>query len=200
MRADDDRDERSTRNWLRIDLLIAISALFISALTAAASLYQTHVIADQLSSSVWPYLGFSVSKTAGGELSLAVENNGLGPAIIRTVELNVDGKPIHDLATFFALAKGKGPSMHILGTFRSLSPGDVVRPGELRTLIDVKSVAFVPLIASLLPRAELDVCYCSLLEQCWTIRSDAPTDYPEKTGRCGKPGRNELQIGSPLTP
>jgi len=57
----EEREQRATRAWLRIDLLIAICALLISALTAAASLYQTRVIANQ------------------------IENDGLGPTVARTV-------------------------------------------------------------------------------------------------------------------
>jgi hypothetical protein len=86
MNDSDQREARTTRAWLRIDLLIAICALLISALTAAASLYQTRVIANQLSSSVWPYLGIAMSREPDtGHLSFAIANDGLGPAIVRTV-------------------------------------------------------------------------------------------------------------------
>jgi hypothetical protein len=195
LRDPEELEQRSTRAWLRIDLLIAISALLISALTAATSLYQTHVIADQLSSSVWPYLGFTTNRTGNSELSVAVENDGLGPAIIRTVELTVDDKPVRDLGAFLHIAKGSANLTKVEGEFGSLSPGEVVRPGDSRRLMDVKNITLVPLIVKVLPHSRLQVCYCSLLEQCWTIRSDAPTDYPEKTGRCARPGPNELQLG-----
>ena len=109
MNGPEEREQRNTRAWLRIDLLIAIVALFISALTAAASLYQTHVIADQLSSSEWPYLGISGTVSMSKTLSYSIVNNGMGPAIVRTVVVSLDGKPVVSLPTLFTTLAGPHP-------------------------------------------------------------------------------------------
>jgi len=192
----EEREQRATRAWLRIDLLIAICALLISALTAAASLYQTRVIANQLSSSVWPYLGISVSRDIEtGHLSLSIENDGLGPAIVRTVVLTYDGKPVHDLDSFFKLSLRTIKHAHFAMTTSGLSPGQVIRPGQSDNFIDVTSPVVAPLIAKAFGHARLTVCYCSLLEECWSINSDSLTEYPVKMARCGRPGPDEFQIG-----
>jgi len=39
---------------LRYDAIIAVSALLISAIASAAVVYQTHVISQQFSATVWP--------------------------------------------------------------------------------------------------------------------------------------------------
>jgi hypothetical protein len=168
-------------------------------LTAVASLYQTRVITNQLSSSVWPYLEIALRReTTTSRLELAIRNDGLGPAIIRTVVLTDDGKPVHDLGAFLKTAMGSLKRTHISMTSQDLSPGLVIRPGESVKFFDITSPVLVPRIEAALPRARLTVCYCSLLEECWSIHSDSTTDYPQKMARCAPPGSDELRYTDPL--
>src|SRR5438270_2374307 len=81
----------------RFDLFIAVTALLVSTIAAAASVYQTHVIAqqtaiinEQFGATTWPYLGFT-STYSPGEISLELKNVGLGPAILRNVDITRDG-------------------------------------------------------------------------------------------------------------
>ena len=78
---------------IRADLLIATLALLASSGATLSSVYQTHVIANQLSASVWPYLEavYSLSTTTA---NLEVANDGLGPALVRSASLAVDGHPV----------------------------------------------------------------------------------------------------------
>jgi len=80
------------RNF-RIDIVIALCALLVSTLATAASWYQTRVIQQQLSAQVWPYL--TVTEDISGDLfSLSIENDGLGPAVIRNLSASVDHRPV----------------------------------------------------------------------------------------------------------
>jgi hypothetical protein len=45
----------------RIDLIIALCALVVSSLATAAAVWQSHVVAQQLSSQVWPYVAFQTT-------------------------------------------------------------------------------------------------------------------------------------------
>src|SRR5438094_198061 len=78
------------RGW-RPDLLIALAALTVSALTASAALYQTRMYSAQLSATVWPYLTFNATESPS-TFELTLENDGAGPAIIDGAEVLVDGK------------------------------------------------------------------------------------------------------------
>jgi hypothetical protein len=52
----------------------------------------TRVIAQQLSAQVWPYVTFT-GTTEPERLELDVANDGLGPAVVKSFVLRVDGKP-----------------------------------------------------------------------------------------------------------
>ena len=78
---------------LRFDLVIALCALLISGVAAAASAYQTYVIRQQYSATVWPYLTF-ISTSSATFFWLRVNNAGIGPALIRSAVVSRDGKPI----------------------------------------------------------------------------------------------------------
>ena len=77
---------------VRADLLIALLALLISTLTATAAIYQGHVISNQLSVTVWPYITYKTTASDSG-IQLDVQNVGVGLAIIRGAMLSIDGKP-----------------------------------------------------------------------------------------------------------
>ena len=81
----------------RIDILIAVCALLMSTLATAASWWQSRVVATQLSSQVWPYVAIATTTGPNG-LELTVSNDGLGPAVIRSLQLAVDGKVVPDVS------------------------------------------------------------------------------------------------------
>ena len=81
-----------TAKALRVDLIIALCALVVSCLAAGAAVYQGHVIASQLSVTVWPYVTFRES-SSNTYVEIDVQNVGSGPAIIGSAALYVDGKP-----------------------------------------------------------------------------------------------------------
>lgn len=157
---------------VRADLVIATCALLISAGATLSSLYQTHVIANQLSSSVWPYLDIDMSRSRSS-MQLAVANDGLGPALIRSATLAVDG---HTVVSYRGALDILERGMHLRapynGTFSSIGPDTVLRPAERLTLVDVSALP-VARFGALERRVAFDVCYCSLLEQCWVNRSGA---------------------------
>gem|GEM_PF-3745766 len=81
------------KNALRFDTVVAACALLMSSVTAGAMVYQTRVLQDQFSATVWPYL--SVNMFYGTHnLELHLTNQGVGPALVRSAQLVVDGKPM----------------------------------------------------------------------------------------------------------
>ncbi len=171
----------------RLDFFIAIAALLISALTAGALVYQTRVIADQYAATIWPYL--SVTGTFGpngGTLDL--ENDGLGPALIESAQLSVDGKVVPTWNDFLqvlvyepeigaAVAHAAKTNKLVISS-GSIGPSSTIRPGESRQLLSISYDLYVH--PSVLSRhtIALDFCYCSLNRSCWMLHS-----RPSVTGR-----------------
>jgi hypothetical protein len=77
----------------RLDFFIAIAAVLISAITAGTLFYQTHVIGDEFAATIWPYLSVGTTYVTGGE-TIEVANDGVGPALVRSAQLYVDGRKV----------------------------------------------------------------------------------------------------------
>jgi hypothetical protein len=77
----------------RLDFFIAIAAVLISAITAGTLFYQTRVIGDEFAATIWPYLSVGTAYDTGGE-TIEVANDGVGPALVRSAQLYVDGRKV----------------------------------------------------------------------------------------------------------
>jgi hypothetical protein len=160
---------------LRADLIIATLALLISGGATISSLYQTKVIANQLSSSVWPYLAITSSTTTGQSYALTVTNDGLGPALVGSATLSLDGhalKRYRDGEVLLGKGVPKGAGV-ASASFSSIGPTTVIRAGEDFQVTSLRG-SIMKYAGDLGRRAQLAVCYCSLLGQCWTVKGQEP--------------------------
>lgn len=157
------------RQTFRADIIIAVSALFISTLATAASFWQGRVVSDQLSASVYPFLTFT-QQSGDDHYSESVTNDGMGPAVIYNAALIVDGRRFHQTANM--LDEMLGPAK-LAGSLSlgSLRHGSVVRPGVERVIFQTRSDPHASAAAALFRRTTLEVCYCSVLGRCWQTRS-----------------------------
>jgi hypothetical protein len=182
------------RRGIRIDLVIAVCALLMSSLATAASWWQSRVVAEQLSSQVWPYL--SISTTYDPQyVALDVVNDGLGPAIVHSVVLTVDGKPYPRPSLAFRRVfkpeRGKA-SAQISG----LSPGSVIRAGGSARLFRITAPWAARQLGAAAPRIDVRVCYCSLLGNCWSISARQPTSEPRSLASCPDAGPEQYRVGA----
>jgi hypothetical protein len=184
----------------RIDLYIAALALIFSALAAGAAAYQTYVIRQQFSATVWPYLVF-ITSSSGKWFELDVSNVGIGPALIRYASVTHNGKPITegsipDTSTAFAQAiasdraeaqneeRKAGSRENANVTSSSISRGDVIPAGSKLQLLRVENSFLAKRIEADGRHFDLSLCYCSLLGDCWTRRLWDPAAEPHSIRAC----------------
>ena len=75
---------------IKTELVVAISALFISLFTVFIYVYQARIMAKQHQDSVWPYI--YCGKSLGNDgYTIKIFNKGIGPAIIKAVEIKANG-------------------------------------------------------------------------------------------------------------
>jgi hypothetical protein len=171
---------------IRIELLIATLALLASAAASIATVIQTRQVADQWSASVWPYLTIE-NTLSDNSFRIDVINEGLGPAIVQSAALFVDGKRQADWRDAFRAIVEKDrrhvkePSSVSEHDFGSTS---VVRAGESVQIIAVATDVGRDFRTGNLPVPDLSVCYCSILQQCWTVDS-VPPQQPKSVHDCG---------------
>jgi hypothetical protein len=192
----------------RLDFLVAIAALLVSALTAGALIYQTRVVADQYAATIWPYIDVSSTYTRGGETINAV-NDGLGPAIIRSAQLWVDGKKvsswgdylvavasepeIHKIMVRNRAAYFSGAPVSVNVSTSSIGPATTIRAGDSFSLLKLSLGSAPPPVTQELLKHSLtiDFCYCSLNGNCWFSRA-TPGRYgsteAQPVARCSSAG------------
>jgi hypothetical protein len=194
---------------LRLDVLIAVCALLISSLASAASWWQarllneqTRVLEEQLGAQVWPYVG-TTEDFDNDTVRISVENNGLGPAIIRSETATVDGvresamiDVVHAvLGPHLTRRKPRGENLRL--ALNGGGPGSVLRAGESTALLTLKSKHFAePLIRATSKRIRFQICYCAIIPgQCWFTDSATNAD-PRPVSVCHEIA-NDLLHASP---
>ena len=201
----------------RLDFFIAIAALLVSALTAGTLVYQTHVIGSQFAATIWPYLSVGATYDTNG-VTYEVTNDGLGPALVRSAQLKVDGTPVSAWNDYVAVlatdpafqpiirrtraAVAAGSARGAGLTMRSIGPSSTLRPGETDTLLRLYFAQSVPAALMRKHSLSIDLCYCSLNGSCWRLRSTAgriSTD-PQPVSHCASSFAIESNpVTAPLT-
>jgi hypothetical protein len=120
---------QTTNRRIRWDALAAIIAALIGLLALCVSGYTAYIQRQQVSAQVWPHLHIAQSTFPP---EIYVENQGVGPAIVRNVEVLVGGKPQPDWDHVFAAV-----GMH--GDINTQGPamgGYVLTPGQVTNWVD----------------------------------------------------------------
>src|SRR5689334_7799721 len=78
---------RGRRDW---DGAAAVIAAFVGLLALFVSGYTAYIQHQQVRAQVWPYLE---AGNDDGNQAIYVYNKGVGPAIVKSVQIFIDGKP-----------------------------------------------------------------------------------------------------------
>lgn len=138
----------------------------IGLLALAVSAYTAYVQREQVRAQVWPIL--EVSSGNEPEVRLWIANKGVGPALIRSARVTLDGKPVRNWHEMLTALYGKGQfnfSQDQIGG-RVLSAGEgvpvFVPKGDIAPRFDKDRF-----------RVGMEICYCSTLGDCWRIAKEA---------------------------
>lgn len=183
----------------RLDFVIAFCALLISTVAAVATVYQTHVIARQFTATVWPYLSFDATFSPY-EIDLDLRNDGLGPAIVRSVQITWNGKPQSSLETLFApivapeprAVSRLRPALHardnVSLTTSTPTVGMVIPANAQHVVIRMVGAVLVQRFRPDIRRFGLALCYCSLTGSCWTESFQQRDAEPKNVSSCPRRG------------
>jgi len=162
--------------WL--DLALALSAIFISAVSLAVAIDHGRTERELVAASSWPFLRALYSNSWGaGEARFAaigVSNGGVGPAKLESYQVFYNGKPAANQVDLLRRCCGLGPTpedfagaMHNKGMF-AIVDHTVLRPGDVSVVLGVKRGTEVgDRLADSFRRMDFRACYCSILDQCW---------------------------------
>lgn len=149
----------------------SIAALAISALALAVGAWQTRLMQTQARASVWPYVVIGYNYGDSGDrpgFDLHVENNGVGPAIVRSVQVRLDDKPVRHWTDVMGDLVGHG--ITVRADFAGLS-GSVIPPSTNRqtaiSAVYISDAAVAKTFYEAVDRLAVDICYCSIYDDCW---------------------------------
>ncbi|HET8898762.1 MAG TPA: hypothetical protein VFN09_08345 [Rhodanobacteraceae bacterium] len=140
--------------------LVGFLALLVAGYTAYIERYTADIQTKQVQAQVWPYL---ISGNNGLTHALEVANKGVGPAIVRSVRVQVDGKPQADWGQL--LSSLQLPTNHYA---LSILNQQVLSAGEKLQILQIPDEAlWQQFLAAASGRIVLDICFCSTLDECW---------------------------------
>jgi hypothetical protein len=146
---------------IRWDAAAAIIASLVGLLALMIAGYTAYIQRQQVSAQVWPYLLWANSDNQTEYMWM---NKGVGPAIVKSAQVLVDGKPQHNWAAVMRSLRLE-PINYGQSTFN----GNVLSAGETLDWLKFMDHASFQRFRDAARRAKLDfkVCYCSTLGDCW---------------------------------
>jgi len=192
---------RSGHKWF--DVAIAVGLLFVS----ISSLYvaiQSHTTLEEMvdankhlveanrrlvESNSWPFLSYNTGN--GQDISMSIVNDGVGPAKIQTIEVKWRGRGHRDALSFLQDCCGFKPGTANIEY--ELIAGRVLRAGQSLNILTVpytpsdQAALNVLKKARIEPQLSVDVCYCSVFDQCWTEDLVRFSLRPREVERCPVP-------------
>lgn len=156
------------RNW---DAFAAVIAALIGLLALCVSAYTAYLQRQQTSAQVWPRVELSLSNI---DPQLIVSNYGVGPARIIGMRVSVDDKPVK---SWFQMMKAIGYSGNDGYAYIPLN-GKVLSPGaEMQIFLPsanpVSQAMFKDFLEQKKHKITMQVCYCSVLDECWLYDDSA---------------------------
>lgn len=141
-------------------MITALSAVLIGLSAIAVSVYETSLIRAQQKGSAWPYVEIGYGYD-GADFRYGLYNTGVGPARIGYAVVRVDGVPVSDWRQFF---QNLGVNVERYNT--SFMTRVVAAAGSVEAL-RVSDPDIARQLFELQPRVSLEVCYCSVYDDCW---------------------------------
>lgn len=159
-------------------------AVFIAVTSLAITLYEAQATREHDRMSVWPRISQESSDSAG-MFDRAVTNVGLGPALVRSYELTLDGRlrtSWDSVVSELVAETHKKPGFY----FSHVGAGTVILPGHTLHVLTILGREFSSVASAQDHRVVSRVCYCSLYGECWIAASDKTDPEPVRACAEGK--------------
>jgi hypothetical protein len=175
---------KKTFEW---DRITAIMAVLIGACALGVSLYTAKLQDAQVRAQTWPYLQMGNSNY---EYTYFVANRGVGPARIMDVKLRIDKKEVENFQQALKILSKKdvAPST----TQNYFAKYRVLAANEDLIFLKFNNKEDFSVFYANQDRIKFEVCYCSVLNECYLLNEGAPTEaeYITEVSQCpvGKPG------------
>ncbi len=173
------------------EMIVALAATLISICALTVSIYEVQIMQrEQIENrkaqmiSVWPNLSVNVSPNSKG-LQLGVENNGIGPAIIKFFGIHINGKPLESITELSSKFKILYPNLDSYEyTYGNIRKGRVFSAGQRLTVLEIPRSELSQKVWRDMVSGNIDMkfCFCSVYEECWV--NSLQTMIAESVSEC----------------
>jgi hypothetical protein len=181
-----DRPHRTGHTVL--DFVIAGCAVIISFASLWVALRADRTQEQLLKASVWPYVEFDSSNaTANGapQLVFEVRNEGVGPALVRSIAVSYNGRYY---PTLEALMAACCKLAHARNIHSSTMQDAVIVAHDFVPFIDMPpnrfDLAEYNRIRPQRSKIQIQMCYCSVLGDCWFFDTLRGPQQPTPVRKC----------------
>jgi hypothetical protein len=188
------------------DLSIALSAIVISLISLSVAIHHGRVQQKLVAANSWPFLRFDTSNDFGEgkqTFSLSIINSGVGPALLKSLVVRYQGKPVRGWLELLQKCCGVSQDIDLndlrsIGFESGMGPKGVIRADARALLLRLRRLPEKSWIWERLGAArlqlEFDACYCSIIGECW--RSDLRALDPEPTEQCEATPDDYIEMGA----
>lgn len=172
-------------SWLQT--VLAVAGVFTGAVALYAALHESAAVRRQSAAAVWPYAQVTMNNYATDEAALfelVLTNAGVGPARIEAMRVDLGGQAAADWRSAILSVAGENGLDRPYAQASAL--GRVMRPGDSLSLFSTVD----PLLAARMQEAALaddaaiEICYCSIFDECWVSRAHAAPEPPTQVRQC----------------
>ena len=189
---------KTGHNWL--DLSIALTAVFISVTSLIVAIVHSRTLermadanARLVETNSWPFISYTTSNAndSAHSITMGFANDGVGPAKVEAVEVIWNGVAYRDAIEFlraccgYVHAKDDGLQWSL--------PTGVLRAGQDVQFLTLPKKpsnmdAWTALDKARVSRAlSINVCYCSVFDECWKDDIARFSLTPTRAERCEAP-------------
>lgn len=154
-----------------MDRILAVSAIIAAAAAVFIAVYEARLTRAHQRISVWPYVS-QYNSNADSSYTRNIANRGLGPSLVESFEVSVDGVRKSNWTEVVADITGI-PDEKVDLIYSTFGRGVVLLPGHTATVLKLPPGDAARRFAKNSVRLRTRVCYCSLYGECWVADSEA---------------------------
>jgi hypothetical protein len=180
--------------WRWMEMAVSLAALVTSAASITMAMDNNNSMERLVTANSWPFPLLDNSNFVDGKsnISLAIRNNGSGPAKLETLVVKYDGRVVQSAADI-ARACCVAPALSAdelqaeTGYLLSATPsGQVLLPGDsvivLSAVRTEENIPFWDRLNQARYKLTFEACYCSVFDDCWT--TNLQTTRPTPVAQC----------------
>ncbi|HEY6924688.1 MAG TPA: hypothetical protein VI653_14540 [Steroidobacteraceae bacterium] len=155
---------RQRRWYTEPETFIAVAALVVSISAVVVGIYEASLQRNHDKAEVWPHLELATYVMPRGGV-LRLENTGIGPAIVHSIVVTVDGRVYHDWGGVLEALFGKRVALLETSTVAE----HALRAGDQVTLVAVRAADLPPGFWTYVKRIAIRICYGSVFDEDWLL-------------------------------